>query len=222
MSDNLATIDLNPAGDHPVASVIWLHGLGADANDFVPIVEQFDLLNQHKVRFVFPHAPLRNITVNDGMRMRGWYDIRELDIASKEDTSGIQDSDRLLRMLIEREKGLGIPYEHIVLAGFSQGGALSLYTGLRYPQTLGGIIALSAYLPLMNSLSEERHLCNQFVPIFMAHGLFDPIVPLSLGQNTKIQLESLGYPIQWHSYPMPHTVIPEEIADIGKFLLSIM
>ena len=221
MSESLATIDLNPSGDHPTASVIWLHGLGADANDFVPIVEQFDLLDQYKVRFVFPHAPVRNITVNGGMRMSGWYDIAELDLSRKEDVLGIQDSARLLGLLIEREKTFGIPYERIILAGFSQGGALSLHAGLRYPKTLGGIIALSCYLPLANTFVAERHPANQSTPIFMAHGLFDPVVSLMLGQQSKVQLETCGYKVNWHTYPMPHTVIPEEIEAIGQFLHEI-
>jgi phospholipase/carboxylesterase len=222
LNESLATIDLNPSGDHPKASVIWLHGLGADANDFVPIVEQFDLLNQYKVRFVFPAAPIRSITVNGGMRMRGWYDIAELDIARREDALGIQDSARLLAQLIEREKALGIPYDQIVLAGFSQGGALALHTGLRYPERLGGIIALSCYLPLLSTFLEERNPANQATPIFMAHGLFDPVVPLMLGEQAKTQLEQLDYKVSWKTYPMPHTVLPEEIDDIGQFLLNRM
>lgn len=221
MSKSLATIDLNPSGDLPTASVIWLHGLGADANDFVPIVEQFDLLDQYKVRFVFPHAPMRNITVNGGMRMSGWYDIAELDISRKEDVAGIQESADLLGLLIEREQASGIPYDRIMLAGFSQGGALSLHTGLRYPQRLGGIIALSCYLPLANTFVAERHLANQNIPIFMAHGLFDPVVPLMLGQRSKADLEACGYKVNWHTYSMPHTVIPEEIEAIGQFLEHI-
>ncbi len=222
MNESLATIDLNPSGDQPKTSVIWLHGLGADANDFVPIVEQFDLLNQYKVRFVFPSAPMRNITVNGGMRMRGWYDIAELDLARREDALGIQDSAYLLGLLIEREKALGIPYEHIILAGFSQGGALALHTGLRYPQPLGGIIALSCYLPLSKTFLEERNTANQRTPIFMAHGLFDPIVPLVMGELARNQLEELNYKVSWKTYPMPHTVLPEEIEDIGQFLLHRM
>lgn len=222
VNESLATIDLNPSGDSPKASLIWLHGLGADANDFVPIVEQFDLLNQYKMRFVFPSAPIRNITVNGGMRMRGWYDIAELDLSRREDALGIQDSARLLGLLIEREKALGVPYNQIVLAGFSQGGALALHTGLRYPEPLGGIVVLSSYLPLTQAFLGERNPANQGTPIFMAHGLFDPIVPLSLGEQAKTQLETLNYEVSWKTYPMPHTVLPEEIDDIGQFLLHRM
>jgi len=222
LSNLPATIDLNPAGDHPEYSIIWLHGLGADANDFVPIAEQFNLLDKYKVRFVFPYAPIRSITVNNGMRMRAWYDIAELDLSCEEDAVGIRDSARLLGLLIEREIELGIPSNRIVLAGFSQGGAMSLYTGLRYPTPLGGIIALSSYLPLARHFALERNLENQSIPIFMAHGIFDPVVPLMLGQMSREQLEGLGYSVEWHSYSMPHTVMPKEIDDIGHFLQKII
>lgn len=198
--------------------MIWLHGLGADGNDFVPIVEQFDLLDKYNVRFVFPHAPIRPVTVNNGLRMRAWYDIVGLDLSKNEDLHGIQASARQLELLIEREEELGIPSPRIILAGFSQGGAIALYGGLRFQRPLGGIIVLSSYLPLPRSLNQERHAANQKTPIFMAHGLFDPIVPLMLGQMTREQLESAQYSVDWHSYSMPHSVIPEEIRDIGNFL----
>lgn len=216
-----ATIDLNPPNDHPEGSVIWLHGLGADGNDFVPIVEQLNLLEEYNVRFVFPHAPVRPITINGGMSMRGWYDITELSFSAKEDVEGIAASQALIEHLIEREMGLGIKSERIVLAGFSQGGAMSLYTGLRYAKKLGGIVALSTYLPLANHLNKERSLVNQDTPIFQAHGLFDPIVPLMLGEMARQQLQGLGYTIEWHTYPMPHSVLPEEIRTIAGFLQKI-
>ncbi len=222
MNDIPATIDLNPGGDQPKASVIWLHGLGADGNDFVPIVERFALPSEHKVRFVFPHAPIRSVTVNGGMRMRAWYDIAQLDLSQNEDLAGIEDSARLIRLLIEREQGLGITTDRIVLAGFSQGGAVALHTGLRFPLSLGGVIVLSGYLPVPNTLMLERHQANQHTPIFMAHGLFDPVVPVILGQMSKEQLEGSGYAVSWHSYPMAHAVIPEEIEDIGKFLHKVL
>ena len=222
MNDIPATIDLNPSGGEPEASVIWLHGLGADGNDFVPIAEQFKLTENHKVRFVFPHAPIRSVTVNNGLRMRAWYDIAQLDLSQTEDLIGIQDAARMIRLLIEREQGLGVSNERIVLAGFSQGGAIALYTGLRFPMPLGGIIALSSYLPTPGTLSAERHTANRNIPIFMAHGLFDPIVPIMLGQMTKEQLEGLEYKVDWHSYPMAHTVISPEIDDIGQFLHEIV
>lgn len=217
-----ATIDLNPSGVQAEASVIWLHGLGADGNDFVPITEQFELLKQHKVRFVFPHAPVRSITINGGMKMRAWYDIFALDLSRKEDVEGIQLSADLIEALIEREISLNIPSQSIFLAGFSQGGAMALYTGLRYNKPLGGIISLSAYLPLADSLSNERQAINQSIPIFMAHGLFDPIVPLMLGEMCRQQLMGLGYAVEWHAYSMPHSVLPEEIQDIGLFLKKLL
>jgi phospholipase/carboxylesterase len=217
-----ATIDLNPSGNHAEASVIWLHGLGADGNDFVPIAEQFDLLDKYNIRFVFPHAPVRSITVNNGMKMRAWYDIAGLDLSQKEDDIGIKDSTRLLELLIKREEALGIPSNRIVLAGFSQGGAIALYAGLRFERPLAGIIALSTYLPLPNTLMPERHVANQNTPIFMAHGLFDPIVPLMLGQMSREQLVGLKYDVDWHTYPMPHSVVPEEIQDIGEFLQKVI
>lgn len=216
-----ATIDLNPASDHPQGSVIWLHGLGADANDFVPIVEQFKIAEQYKIRFVFPNAPIRPITINNGMLMRAWYDIEEIDLSAKEDEKGIQASAALVEHLIEREIGLGIKSERIILAGFSQGGAIALYTGLRCAKPLGGIIALSTYLPLANRLNSERQPINQSIPIYMAHGLFDPVVPLMLGEMTHQQLEGLGYKVEWHTYTMPHSVTPEEIEDIGLFIKKI-
>lgn len=222
MSELPATIDLNPEGDDPKASVIWLHGLGANGNDFVPIVDQFDIHKSQKVRFVFPHAPIRPITVNGGMRMRAWYDISEISIDHQEDVKGIEASNQLVQLLIEREEMLGIPSNKIVLAGFSQGGAMSLFTGLRYSKRLAGIIALSSYLPLASRLSDEINSVNHSIPIFMAHGLYDPIVPLMLGQMCRQQLEGLGYNISWHSYSMPHTVIPTEIDDIGLFLKKIL
>ncbi len=212
-----ATIDLNPSGDKPEASVIWLHGLGADGNDFVPIVEQFALADRHKVRFVFPHAPIRPITINGGMKMRAWYDIFAMDLSRKEDGEGIKQSGQLIELLIEREKNLNIPSQSIFLAGFSQGGAMALYTGLRYKESLGGIVSLSAYSPLAENLSGERNKENQATPIFMAHGLFDPIVPLMLGEMSRHHLQGLGYEIEWHTYSMSHTVIPEEIQDIAHF-----
>lgn len=218
----LATIDVNPGGEDPEASVIWLHGLGADGSDFVPIVEQFGLAEYCKVRFVFPHAPVRPITVNNGMSMRGWYDIFALDLSRREDLQGIQASFKLLELLIEREIGLGVPTHRIILAGFSQGGAMALYTGLRYPKPLGGIIALSTYLLIADQFAKERHPVNQTIPIFIAHGLFDPIVPLILGETCRQQLKGLGHSVEWHSYPMPHSVIPEEIQDIGGFLKKIL
>ena len=222
MNNIPATIELNPSGDEPIAAVIWLHGLGADGNDFVPVVERFNSDVSQKVRFIFPHAPFRNITVNNGMRMRGWYDIAELDLTAEEDAAGIQDSASRVSALIAHEESRGIKSDKIVLAGFSQGGAIALQAGLRFAKPLGGIMVLSAYLPLAATLAPERHTSNQKTPILMLHGLFDPIVPLMLGQATRGTLENLGYSVQWHTYAMGHSVMPEELEDIHQFLQRVV
>lgn len=216
-----ATIDLNPSGGHPEASIIWMHGLGADGNDFVPIVERFESLHT-KVRFVFPHAPIRSVTVNAGMRMRAWYDIATLEISRNEDAEGIHSSAQLIDLLIKREQDLGVASNRIILAGFSQGGAMALHAGLRYPEPLAGLIALSSYLPVPSTLLKQRHPANQNTPIFMAHGLFDTVVPIMLAQMSKEQLTELDYTIDWFTYPMAHAVLPEEIDDIYHFLERIL
>lgn len=215
------TIDLNPSGNEPKASIIWLHGLGADGNDFVPIVEQLGLEN-YQARFIFPHAPIRSITINGGMKMRAWYDIFELSSWSREDVKGIQESADIVNRLIEREIQLGVPANKIILGGFSQGGALALYTALRYPIALGGILSLSAYLPAASLLTEERSSENAQTPIFIAHGLSDPVVPLMWGTMCRKQLEGLNYRVEWHSYSMAHTVIQEEIIDVANFCQSVL
>jgi phospholipase/carboxylesterase len=217
-----ATIELNPIGNDPSAAVIWLHGLGADGNDFVPVVERFDATLLLKTRFIFPHAPMRPITVNGGIEMRGWYDIAKRDIDVEEDAVGITASAVQIRALIEQEEARGIKSEQIILAGFSQGGAIALHTGLRLEKNLAGIIVLSAYLPLAATVVLERNLANQHTPILMAHGLFDPVVPLMLGQAAHHSLENLGYSIDWRTYAMAHSVTSEEIADIHRFLQRII
>lgn len=209
MSDLPATIEINPSGGEPNTTVIWLHGLGADGNDFVPIVERFR--STASVRFIFPHAPKRFVSINGGMLMRAWFDIRKIDLLSDVDKDGLEDSRAMVEALMEREASRGI--SRIILAGFSQGGALALYTGLRSTKTLGGIIALSSYLPY-----ETQELSAKACPVFLAHGLFDPVVPIHLGQSAKTQLESLAVPVDWHTYPMEHTVVNEEIEDIDQFL----
>lgn len=216
-----ATIDLNPSGDKPKASIIWLHGLGADGNDFVPIAEQLQF-QETPLRFVFPHAPIRPISINNGMAMRAWYDIIEINLEAKEDLEGIQSSSTLIELLIEREMAMGMKPEHIILAGFSQGGAIALYSGLRTQKILGGIIALSGYLPMANTLNVERSQENKNIPIFMAHGLFDPVVPLVLGEMSRQQLVNLNYQLEWHTYSMSHTVIPQEIIDIRQFIHKVV
>ncbi len=212
-------------GESPEATVIWLHGLGADGHDFEPLVPELDLGGQLKLRFVFPHAPVRPVTINGGMSMRAWYDILTLDRGGAQDEAGIRASGSQLEMLIERELGRGIPSEKIVLAGFSQGGAIALHTALRHPQRLAGLMALSTYLPLHGSFDAEvaNHAAAQpqELPIFMAHGSFDPMLPLELGQHSRQKLEDTGYRVEWHEYPMAHAVCAEEIADIRNWLLSV-
>lgn len=202
------------------ACVIWMHGLGADANDFAGIIDQLDLPFKHGVRFVFPNAPFKKITVNQGMSMRAWFDIYDFHSMRKEDLAGVQDSDRIILKIIADQQAQGIATNRIILAGFSQGAAMSLYTGLRYPHTLGGIISLSGFLPVLNlfaglSLSAPSNLK---LPIFMAHGLFDPLIAYNVGQLACKFLQTQGYNVEWHAYPMEHTVCPEEIVAIGLFL----
>jgi phospholipase/carboxylesterase len=206
---------------HPQASVIWLHGLGADGSDFEPVVGELHL-PARPLRFVFPHAPMQPVTINGGMVMRAWYDVLGNDLARREDASGVRESQRLLEGLIERERARGSAAGHIVLAGFSQGGAIVLQTGLRHSEHLAGIMALSAYVPLADSLAAEAHAANRGTPVFMAHGAHDPIVPASLGRRSRDLLESLGYPVEWHEYPMPHAVCAEEIDHIGAWLRRVL
>lgn len=208
-------------GAAPRAAVIWLHGLGADGHDFEPIVPELGLPASLPVRFVFPHAPVRPVTLNQGMRMRAWYDIFRLG-GGPEDEAGIRESEAALRRLVEKEKGRGLEPGKIVLAGFSQGGAIALQAALRYPERLAGLLALSTYLPLAPRLEEERAGKNQDLPIFMAHGTYDDIIPMQRADDSRRALEKLGYPVEWHAYPMPHSVCPQEIADIAAFLLRIL
>ena len=204
-------------GPHPQVAVIWLHGLGADGHDFEPIVPELELARP--VRFVFPHAPVRPVTINQGMRMRAWYDIYQFG-GGPEDEAGIRASQALLEQLIASEKKRGM--SKVVLAGFSQGGAIVLQTALRHPERLAGVLALSTYLPLAAALPGERSPANGDVPIFMAHGTYDDIIPLARAERSREALERLGYPVQWRSYPMPHAVCPQEIADISAFLGAIL
>ena len=206
-------------GANPQAAVIWLHGLGADGHDFEPIVPELGLAAP--VRFVFPHAPVRPVTINGGMRMRAWYDIFQLG-GGPEDDAGVRASQRLLEDLISKETERGIAPGRIVLAGFSQGGAVALQTALRHPQRLAGILALSTYLPLAASVQKEASPANSAVPIFMAHGTYDDIIPIDRAQASRKHLEALGYSIEWHEYPMPHSVCAPEIADIGAFLERLL
>jgi phospholipase/carboxylesterase len=203
-------------GANPQAAVIWLHGLGADGHDFEPIVPELELAQP--VRFVFPHAPVRPVTINQGMRMRAWYDIFQLG-GGPEDDTGIRTSQGLLEDLIRQQ---GLPSRRIVLAGFSQGGAIVLQTALRHPERLAGVLALSTYLPLAATVEAERSPANATLPIFMAHGHYDDIIPLRRAEQSRQALEGLGYPVEWHAYPMPHSVCPQEIAAISSFLGRIL
>lgn len=206
----------------PTAAVIWMHGLGASGDDFAAIVPELDLRGCAPIRFVFPHAPVMPVTINNGFEMPAWYDIFAPDLVRREDAEGIARSELAIEALIAREVARGIPARRIVLAGFSQGCAMTLHTGLRHPQRLAGLIALSGYLPLIGSLAAERHEANADTPIFMAHGTADPVVVLPRAEESRAALEALGYRVQWHTYPMPHSVHPREIADISAFLQQVL
>jgi phospholipase/carboxylesterase len=207
---------------HPTASVIWLHGLGADGHDFVPIVPELRLPSDLAVRFVFPHAPHRPVTINRGYVMRAWYDIAETTFGRREDEAGIRESEQTVRELVQRETERGISSKRIVLAGFSQGGAIVLHAGLRHPQRLAGILALSTYLPLADTLETEAHLANADVPIFMGHGTDDPIIPVSLGQQSADLLTRRGANLEWRTYEMEHSVCLDEIHDIAAWLIRTL
>jgi phospholipase/carboxylesterase len=211
-------IETAPAPD---AAVLWLHGLGADGHDFEPLVPQLRLPPQLRVRFVFPHAPVRPVTLNMGMRMRAWYDILQLG-GGREDEAGIRESQALLEALIARERRRGVVAQRIVLAGFSQGGAVALHTGLRHAERLAGILALSTYLPLAGSLAPEHSAVNLGVPLFMAHGRFDDIIPIERARQSRVALEGLGCKVEWREYAMPHAVCGEEIADIAAWLRAVL
>jgi phospholipase/carboxylesterase len=220
VAELLDAIEIETA-PNPAASVLWLHGLGADGNDFVPIVGELEL-PRTPIRFVFPHAPMRPVTINAGMVMRAWYDIAGGDLARREDERGVRASQALVEALVAREKARGTPARRIVLAGFSQGGAISLQTGLRHPERLAGIMALSTYVPIAASLEAEAHPANRDLPIFMAHGLYDPLIPLAQARRSRDLLAGLGYSVEWHEYPMPHSVAPQELDDIGAWLARVL
>ncbi len=216
----LETIEIE-TGAAAEAVVIWLHGLGADGHDFEPVVPELKAGWALPVRFVFPHAPERAVTINMGMRMRAWYDILQLG-GGPEDEAGIRLSQAQLERLVERESARGIAARRIVLAGFSQGGAIALQTGLRLRQRLAGVLALSSYLPLAARLAPERNAENADVPIFMAHGQHDDLIPVERARLSRDALQRLGYAVEWREYPMPHAVCPEEIADIGRWLRKVL
>ena len=207
-------------GADPIATVIWMHGLGADGWDFLPVVREMEL--PAPVRFIFPHATERPVTINNGMVMRAWYDIAMNDIARLPDERGIRESQQEIGRLIARERDRGTPSERIVLAGFSQGGAMALQVGLRHAERLGAIVVLSAYLVLEPSLDTEASSANKLTPIFMAHGTEDPVIPLQLAEAARASLEKRGYRVQWETWPMPHSVCAEEIAALSEFLGGIL
>jgi phospholipase/carboxylesterase len=200
------------------AAVIWLHGLGADGHDFVPIVPELELPGALAIRFVFPHAPVRPVTINNGMRMRAWYDILALSGAARQDEAGIRGSAAILDDYITRQRERGISARSIVIAGFSQGGAIALHGALRYPERLGGVMALSTYLPLQDRLADEATAANRDLPILMCHGTADPVLPLQMGEASRDWLLAAGYPVEWKAYPMQHQVSLAEIADISNWL----
>jgi phospholipase/carboxylesterase len=224
--DDLETFEVIAGGGvqdaAPVASVIWMHGLGADAHDFESVPPMLDLGPALPVRYIFPNAPVRPVTLNGGMRMRAWYDLLGLDRDAPEDAEGIRESGASIAGLIEREVERGISADNIVLAGFSQGGAIALYTALRYPSRLAGVLALSCYLPLSAEVETERHSANAKVPIFMAHGEFDDVVAVNFARGSRKRLHTMGYDVDWREYPMAHSVMPEEIGDIKKFLATVL
>jgi phospholipase/carboxylesterase len=218
------TVELE-TGPNPTGSVIWLHGLGADGHDFEPIVPELQLPEGLALRFVFPHAPVRPVTLNGGMSMRAWYDIFSLDRDGPVDEEGIRASGEILNDLIQREQERGIAANRIVVAGFSQGGAIALHAALRYPQRLAGLMALSTYLPLISSFDDEvvrnEDAANADISIFMAHGSFDPVLPMQMGTASAELLTKAGFDVEWHDYPMAHAVCGEEIAHIRDWLLSV-
>jgi phospholipase/carboxylesterase len=203
------------------ACVIWLHGLGADGYDFVPIVPQLKLAGATMPRFVFPHAPFRPVTLNGGMRMRAWYDLSGLTDASPEDEPGIRESARRIEEYVRLEREAGAATQRIVLAGFSQGGAIALHVALNYPEPLGGVLALSAYLPLRDSVRKASS-ANRALPILMCHGLHDPVLALASAERSRDLLRARGYAVRWRTYPMEHQVCPEEIEDISRWLASVL
>jgi phospholipase/carboxylesterase len=209
-------------GRDPTGAVIWLHGLGADGHDFEPIVPELIKPGERSLRFVFPHAPIRPVTLNGGYAMRAWYDIIALDRRTREDENGIRASQAAVEALIHRENTRGIGAERIVLAGFSQGGAMALFTGTRYAQKLAGIMGLSCYQLLAHGFATERNPANQTTPVFLAHGTQDPVLPAALGEEACRQLRDAGYNVEWHAYSMPHSVCPQEVADIAAWLRRVL
>jgi len=224
MNTLLETIEIETA-PKPSAAVIWMHGLGADGNDFAPIVPELRIANAPAIRFVFPHAPMMPVTINNGYVMRAWYDVSFGDLEGKTkqaDEKGVRASQAAIEQLIAREVSRGIAAEKIVVAGFSQGGAIALQTGLRHAEKLAGIMALSTYLPLAQSLATEAAPANRSIPVFYAHGTHDAVIPMAMAKASREALQAAGYKIDWHEYPMQHSVCIEEIGDIGRWLSRVL
>jgi phospholipase/carboxylesterase len=219
--DLLDNIEIETA-PNPEVAIIWLHGLGADGNDFVPIVRELDLTGLPGIRFVFPHAKTMPVTINGGYVMRSWYDILGTELTRREDEGGLRSSQLAVEALIAREKSRGIPASRIILAGFSQGCAMTLQTGLRHPEQLAGMMCLSGYLPLAGHVAAERTAQSLQVPVFMAHGTQDPVVPFARAEESRKVLESLGYQVEWHAYQMQHTLCLEEVQDIAKWIRKVV
>ena len=221
----LEVIEIETA-PNPTASIIILHGLGADGNDFVPVARELDLARIGPVRFIFPHGPTRPVTLNGGYVMRAWYDIFGPDLGvgaeKREDEAGLRESQALVEALIAKERARGIASNRIVLAGFSQGCAMTLMAGLRHGERLGGLLCMSGYLPLAATTAAERSAANAGVPIFQAHGSGDPMITIARATQSRDVLLALGYPVEWHAYPMPHSVCPQEIGDMNKWLLRVL
>lgn len=222
--DTAETVEVG-GGEKPDGTVIWLHGLGADGHDFEPIVAELDLDKQADLRFVFPHAPVRPVTINGGIPMRAWYDVMSLDRSGPQDEAGIRDSAETLKQLIEREHDRGVDYDRVVLAGFSQGGAIAMHTAMRFPEKLAGLMALSTWMPLEATIDGEVMQSPESqprdLPVLMAHGSFDPMLPIAVGQHARDIMQKAGFNVQWHGFPMAHAVCAEEIAEIRRWLLSI-
>ncbi len=217
----LQTVDVE-TGPAPDASVIWMHGLGADAHDFEPAVPMLHLDSGRALRFVFPNAPVRPVTINGGLEMRAWYDLVSATRDAPEDEAGIRASARAIETLIQRERDRGIVAERIVMAGFSMGGAMALFTALRYPEKLAGVLALSTYLPIAKIVMAEVSAANAGLPIFMGHGQSDDVVSFNFARKSRQHLHQMGYPVEWHEYPMAHSVIPEELQHVRAFLQRVL
>ena len=221
MSDLLENIEIETA-PNPTVAIIWMHGLGADGNDFVPLVRELDLSGLPGIRFVFPHANTMPVTINGGYVMRAWYDIVATDLGRSEDERGLRASQLQVEALIAREKARGIPAERIILAGFSQGCAMTLQAGLRHPEKLAGLLCLSGYVPLSAKVPTERAPASLATPIFQVHGRHDGVIPIARAEQSRDLLKSMGYQVEWHEYQMQHSLCQEEIVDIGNWLRKVL